>query len=361
VQPGPTARKGRWRRLVPWLGLWPLLAWSAAASAQTALPSDTRIVVSGCSMRINERALQDQVRIELLAAGVQRVRTVELYADELPLEDEPAEVATLRITFADCDEISAEIKLGVAARKTGEHLERLLNVSDVPATMYARAIALALTELLRASWHELSTGPSSEPPRPSPHPQLVPRLHADVLVQNAAESAATLAIRQRLRLEWHGGARMYPQTDTGEANSALGLSKLFGERTRLLVLASVAGGGGQGSDARLFQSTARTTLSLCGRSADPALEVGASIELGYAHLAGTQAGRTHGFISTALVHGTLRVQAAQEIEALVTLQAGYVLAPVTLRSPSDANGFPGPEVGFRGAVIGIEIGLAGLL
>jgi hypothetical protein len=344
-----------------WLGCWLVVA--GTAHAQTAVPSDTRIVVSGCSMRVNERALQDQVRIELLAAGVQRVRTVELYADDLPLEDEPEEVATLRITFPDCDELGGEIKLGIAARRTGRHLERLLNVSDVPDTMYARAIALALTELLRASWHELSltSAPKLEREPEKTAAERAPRLHADVLVQQASDNAADLAIRQRLRLEWRGGARMYPQTDSGEASSALGLSKLFGQRARLIMAASAAGGGGQGSDARLFQTTARTTLSLCGRSADPTLEVGASIELGYAQLNGTHAGRERGFISTALVHGTLRVEAAPEIDALITLQAGYVLAPVTLRAPADASGTLGPEVGFRGAVIGVEVGVAGLL
>jgi hypothetical protein len=88
--------------------------------------------------------------------------------------------------------------------------------------------------------------------------------------------------------------------------------------------------------------------------------VGASVELGYAQLSGTQAGRERGFISTGLVHGTLRVEAAPEIDAMITLQAGYVLAPVTIAGPTDSSGFR-QEVGFRGAVIGIEVGVAGLL
>lgn len=312
-------------------------------------------------MRVNERALQDQVRVELLAAGVQRVRTVELYADEISLEDEPEEVATLRVVFPDCDELEGEIKLGVAARRTGKHMERSLAVSDVPDSMVARAIALALTELLRSSWYELSTPQKFEEKAATDTGAPPPRLHADVLVAGAQRDAAALALRQRLRLEWRGGGRLYPQTDSGEASSALGLSKVFGLRTRLVVAISAAGGGGQGSDARLFQTTTRTTLSLCGQSDNPTLEVGGSIELGYARLQGLQAGTADGFVSTALVNGTLRVPAAREIDVLISVLAGYVLAPVTLRGPVDDEGTLGQRVGFKGPMIGLEVGVAGLL
>jgi hypothetical protein len=330
------------------------------AAAQTALPSDTRIVVSGCSMRINERSLHDQIRVELLAAGVQRVRTVELYADDISLEEEPEEVATLRITFSDCDESGREIKLGIAARRTGKHVERTLAVSDVPDSMHARAIALAMTELLRSSWQDLSAQQQQQATADVQSRQL-PTLNADVIVRSAERSAVDRALRQRLRLEWQGGGRMYPQTDSGEASSAFALSKVFGERTRVQLAASAAGGGGQGSDARMFQGVARTTVALCSQRDHPGIEVGGVIELGWAHLRGTMAGEHSGFIATGLVQGTLRMQAAQEIEALIVLQAGYVIAPVTLRSPPVTNGVRGAQVGFQGPVIGLAVGIAGLL
>ncbi|HEX6243211.1 MAG TPA: hypothetical protein VFZ61_19995, partial [Polyangiales bacterium] len=250
--------------------------------------------------------------------------------------------------------------LGVAARRTGKHLERALAVSDVPGNMVARAIALALTELLRSSWYELSVPPNLDVSPVAPAAPTL-RLHADVLVASADRNDAARAIRQRLRLEWRAGGRVYPQTDSGEASSAFGLSKLLGLRTRLAVALSAAGGGGANSDARVFQTTTRTTVSLCGQGDSPMLEVGGSIEFGYARLNGIYAGLADGFISTALVHGTLRVQAAQEIEVLIALQAGYVLAPVTLRGPVDADGPLGPTIGFKGPMIGLEVGVAGLL
>lgn len=326
--------------------------------AQTALPSDTRIVVSGCSMRINERGLHDQIRVELLAAGVQRVRTVELYADDISLEEEPEEVATLRITFSDCDESGREIRLGIAARRTGKHIERTLAVSDVPDSMHARAIALALTELLRASWQDLSTAPQFEI---EPTVQKLPTLNADVVVRSAEQNAADRALRKRLRLEWQGGGRMYPQTDSGEASSAFALSKLLGERTRMQVAIAAAGGGGQGSDARMFQGTGRLTLALCSMNNHPGIEVGGVMELGWAHLRGITAGSNNGFVATGLLQGTLRVEAAQEVEALIILQAGYVIAPVTLRAPPAENNVRGAKIGFEGPVVGLAIGIAGLL
>lgn len=295
------------------------------AAAQAALPSDTRVVVSGCSTRINERALMDQVRVELLAAGVQRVRTVELYADELSLEEEPADVATLRINFSDCEESGREIKLGVAARHTGRHVERALAVSDVPESIHARAIALALTELLRASWQELSKVEST-PEEPS-HPPLLATVTARAVVNADAANKAERALRQRPRFEWHGGGRLYPQADSGDVSSALYVSKMLGERTRLHMGAGAAGGGGQGSDAHLFQANARMGLAVCSQFNAPAIEVGSAMELGWAHLEGNYAGSQSGFIATALLQATLRVPAAPEMEALVMLQAGYVLSP----------------------------------
>lgn len=346
------SRASAWRS--GWFALC-LFATPAAARAGAAVPVETRILITGCSARVNERALQDQLRVELLSAGVSRVRAVELYADEFALEEDSSDVATLRVTFGDCETEDTQIRLGIAARITGRHAERVLALSDVPETMRARAIALALTELLRASWRGLSSPEPEEGAPAAIEPPNPPALSAAEQAQVAA------AIRKRARLEWQGAGRVYPQTVSGEASSSLGVSKLFGLRTRMQFAALAAGGGGQGSDAHLFNTTGRVTLAVCSEGARPGVEVGGALEAGWAHIDGVLAGRTSGFFSTFAVQAALRFPAAMEMEALMLLQAGYVLAPVTMHLPDDDAGARDARIGFAGPFVGLAVGLAGLL
>jgi hypothetical protein len=332
------------------------------AAADAALPVAARIVVSGCSMRFNEKALQDQVRIELLAAGVHNVRSVDLYADNMVLEEEPSSLATLRITFPDCEESADEIRLGVADRKSGKHLERALVISDVPDTMQARAIALALTELLRSEWQMLS-----EPPKQvvqavdAEQPARVAKLHASQVVQESAErDAREAAIAQRFRIEWLAVGHLYPQTDSGDLSTSLAISKLLSSRARIQVGGSMAGGAGQGTDAHLFQATGRVLLALVSRTLDPSIEVGALFEAGWASLNGIRDGRHNGPIVMAGAHATLRVPAADAMEALITVQAGYVIVPMTA-SPVVDNGVSDRHIGFAGPTLGIGLGIASWL
>jgi hypothetical protein len=338
--------------------------WDAErASAEAALPAGARIVVSGCSLRFNEKALQDQVRIELLAAGVYSVRSVDLYADNLVLEEEPSSLATLRVTFPDCEESADEIRLGVADRKTGNHIERALIVSDVSAAMQARAIALALTELLRSEWQKLSEPPKQvEQVIDSERPMAPRKLHASQVVQESAERVAREAdIAQRFRVEWLAVGHLYAQTDSGDLSTSLAISKLLASHARIQIGGSLAGGAGQGTDAQLFQATGRVLVALVSRTLNPSIEVGALFEAGWASLNGTRDGREHGPIVIAGAHATLRIPAADMMEALITVQAGYVIVPMTSKSMPGDGGSDDRTIGFAGPTLGIGLGIASWL
>jgi hypothetical protein len=348
------------RFLLGVLSVW--LVGLSVARADAALPVGARILISGCSSRFNEKNLQDQLRVELLAAGVRSVRAIELYADDMVLEEEPSSLATLHVVFPDCEEQADEVKLAVADRKTGRHLERKLVISDVPDTMRARAIGLALTELLRSEWQKLSESKAEvsqatdgeAPPPPA-------KLRASQVVQEDAERIAReAAIAQRFRIEWLVVGRLYSQTDGGDLSTSLAISKLLTSRARLQVGGSLAGGAGQGTDAHLFQATGRVLLALVSRTLNPSIEVGALLEAGWASLNGIRDGRHNGAIITAGAHATLRVAAAEAMETLITVQAGYVVLPMTARPVVD-NGISDRRIGFAGPTLGIGLGIASWL
>lgn len=332
------------------------------AAAEAALPAGARIIISGCSLRFNEKLLQNQVRIELLAAGVHSVRAVDIYADTLVLEEEPSSLATLRVTYPDCEESADEIRLGVADRKTGKHLERALVVSDVSQTMQPRAIALALTELLRSEWQKLSESPKEvAQARDSEKPAQARKLRASQVVQEDAERAAREEeIAQKFRVEWLAVGHLYAQTDSGDLSTSLAMSKLLASHARIQVGVNMAGGAGQGTDAHLFQATGRVLLALVSRTLNPSIEVGALVEAGWASLNGVRDGHESGPIVTAGAHATLRVPAGDVMEALITVQAGYVLVPMTSKPVVD-NGISDRYIGFAGPVLGIGVGIASWL
>jgi hypothetical protein len=231
--------------------------------------------------------------------------------------------------------------------------------------MRARAIGLALTELLRSEWQKLSETKKPDvvqalddeaPPAHAPR-----KLRASQVVQEDAERIAReAAIAQRFRIEWLVVGHLYSQTDGGDLSTSLAISKLLASRARIQVGGSLAGGAGQGTDAHLFQATGRVLLALVSRTLNPSIEVGALLEAGWASLNGTRDGRHNGAIITAGAHATLRVAAAEAMETLITVQAGYVLLPMTAHPVVD-NGVSERRIGFAGPTLGIGLGIASWL
>lgn len=342
------------KQLCSWIVLLCTLT-SCEVYAQTALPTHARILVVGCAEGVPERALLDQLRIELLSAGVTRVESVELYGAS---DGEPDlfDVATLRVDFGLCHAAQTELILGVADRRTGKHIERTLSVAEIPLPARSRAIALSLVELLRGVWHSLI--PIADPAAPAPIVTSSPRRDEVSTGPVVTDLSVATEHRERTRIEWMGMSRIYPQTDSGDLATSLLLSKAVGNRLRMRAGGTAAGGGGDGSNVHIFQGTGRFALAMCSDGNNPAIEVGTAWDVGWAELRGAGAGRTGGLIVIGSIEATLRVPAAKGIEALVSLHAGYVLLPVTLDVPLGARQH---STGLEGSVLGVGIGLAGIL
>lgn len=329
---------------------------AARADAGSALPSRARILLRGCSERTNERALLEQVRIELLSAGILQVDAIDVYAQAT--DHESFDVATLRIDLPGCGEAGWNVYLAVAYAQTGRQTTRTLAMSEIPEAVRPRAVALALVELLRGSWRQLAGEP--KPPPAAVPAELDPERPPGVMAAPAGPPAEPDR-SARPRLEWRGATRIYPQTDSGDLATSLSVSQLLAGRVRVHGGGSAAGGGGDGSNVHIFRGTSRLGLSLCSISTaqQPGIEVGTVWEIGWAQLRTGGSPQESGLLVTGSLEAVLRVRVSHGVETLVSLEAGYVLAPLTLEVELDDG--RRRSTGLEGSVLGVGIGLAGIL
>jgi hypothetical protein len=330
-----------------------LLATARAAPGGPALPGRVRVLVRGCSERTDERSLLEQVRVELLSAGILRVDVIDVYGQVD--EGERYDQATVRIDLPTCAASSWNVYLTVAYAQTGRQTARTLEMSEIPEAARPRAVALALVELLRGSWRELA-GEQEAPPPPAVaayDPETPPGAQAIRAAEDPDRST-------RPRIEWMGATRIYPQTDSGDLSTSLSYSQLLAGPMRVHAGGSVAGGGGDGSNVHIFRGTSRIGLRLCSsRGQQPALEVGTAWEIGWAQLRTAGSPRESGLLVTGAIEAALRVHVSPGVETLVSLEAGYVLAPLTMEVELDDG--RRRSTGIEGSVLGVGIGLAGIL
>jgi hypothetical protein len=342
---------------VPRVGSLGLVPSARADPGGAALPARARILLRGCSERGNERALLEQVRVELLSAGILQVDVIDVYGTAP--EHESYDVATLRIDLPGCAEPGWDVYLAVAYGQTGRQTSRALQMSELPETARPRTLALALVEMLRGSWRQLAGESRAALPLAAAQESDGERppgmLGAPVPAPDEDQEPDRSA---RPRLEWMGSTRIYPQTDSGDLATSLSVSQLLAGRVRAQAGGVAAGGGGDGSNVHIFRGTSRLALSLCS-TGQPALEVGTAWEIGWAQLRSSGSPRESGLLVTGALAAALRVRVSQGIETLVSLEAGYVLAPLTLEVDLDDG--RRRSTGLEGSVLGVGVGLAGIL
>jgi len=78
-------------------------------------------------------------------------------------------------------------------------------------------------------------------------------------------------------------------------------------------------------------------------------------------LIGIRDGRHKGAIASAGAHATLRLPAGEAMEVLITVQAGYVIVPMTSRQVPDDELAVRRRIGFAGPTLGIGLGIASWL
>ena len=328
-----------------------------AAAAQAALPKVLRILFEPCPALVETRDLTAQLRVETLAAGVVDVEDLQggLSASGSLRTEDDGEVATLRLSFAACDREQPRLQLRIAHRQTGAFAREQLDLADIPRSTRPRAIALAVVELLRAHWPSLAASPrlggtkatdrAAANARDTAAPMFVPP-------PSAAQAERQPRSTPWARVEWRGGARVFPSARAGLSSSVFLLSPALPRRLRVHLGAEAASGSDH-RGTRLVALVGRTGLGVATGD-ELVLEVDGLLDVGWASQRGEDANDGHGWIALASIQATLRSEVWADVDSLVSLHAGHVLRPL----PATARSDEGDRHGLFGAFLGLSVGLS---
>jgi hypothetical protein len=297
---------------------------------------------------------------ELRADGVERVGIAG--ADGKP--EEAPSLAVLEIRAEACDAPQRNVIVHVEDAATRKSLERRVQLTDVGEASRPRALALAVAELLRASWLELAM-PDAPPPQ-AEVPQVVRQA-----VQNRI-GAMTLPA-PRYRGELLGGDRDVSVTAAWRAYPTARAS-LVGGQVGMAVpvarkdwLARVDTGAVFGSTQDELGEVAlgvawfgAAFLYTTGPEAPFSLALGPRLDVGVAWASGNPLDQTissnvgSGFIASASVLGSLRERVGESWRIAVEMQTGMVVVPF------EADADSRRVTGIDGAMFGLAVGVAQL-
>jgi hypothetical protein len=102
-----------------------------------------------------------------MADEIGRIAAIELHAERVPASESAPDVTRIDVT---CESSSDTIALHVTDPLTSKDVARKVSVAGIDERAHARTIALAVAELVSASWVELETTPE---PKVQPIPQRV--------------------------------------------------------------------------------------------------------------------------------------------------------------------------------------------
>ena len=362
------------------LFVWGLVvAFAASAQQLPALPAGVRLVLARCDGIVDRKSLLEQLRIELLSIGVVDIDVVDPETGASTHNAANAErVATLHVYFPECDDDAGLVNLRISDRLTAKYMERALVVSDIVTSARSRAVALAIVELLRASWLELVLQPPPDGAERGPSREVRSRLVTHLKEQavddndeqksteerareiDAARTTQEEAARDerwdKKRLEWVAGGRLFPQGAAGDISTTVSMSLALNRKLRLHVGGIVAGGGvsDKSLDVHTFEAAGRFGLAL-GSGNDPEIEILPAVEFGFARMSAPNIRDLSRPIAIGSLHATIRSSVTKGVDGILGVQAGYVLTPVEMKAKSETIG------GMMGPVIGVTMGLAGIL
>lgn len=353
-----------------WLVVLSLLG-ANRARAESPVPAAVQVVIAECPAIVQRKKLIERLRIELLTTGVQELAVMDPELNR-GSEDHPDRLATLQVYYPECDDQSGVVNLRISDRLTAKYVERALFVGDIDAEARPRTIAVAVGELLRASWMELvlSDDEGEDTPSHALRNRMITRLQAveaspepigETRKMRAGASEGSIEQRWfRPRIEWIAGGRMFPEGASGALTSAVSLSQPLNRHLRLHA-GALAAGGGTNADrvVHLFDVAGRVGMGVTGGK-EIEIELASIFELGWARLSGTNVRDTASFMMIGALHGVVRTRITRGLDVLLGLEGGYVLTPLMLAF-RDAELGTRIRGGLTGPVVGILLGLSGTL
>jgi hypothetical protein len=346
----------------------------AAQTAQPAAPEPgvtVRVAAPPCTGVPFDRArLFELLRVELRPLGVTNVAGDDAQAEAppAPVLDAASSAVVLVSPFA-CSE-TAEVVITIADRATLKTVTRRLRVSDVDLTGRPRVLAIAIAELLGASWVEYALGGASVAPAGVPEDaqralaaKLVPAVSAQ-----GARVPSPVADEPRPGVErgdpeqprpWvvDGAAmvRLFPARSTAILGGALGASRTVAGGVRLHLSGEAAFGE---ADVRVGRVTVNAVTGSLGvgfstagpveLELEPHVVIGAGWATGHADDSETVVSQTHtDFLGIGAISGTVRV-AANRLSPFAALELGYTFRGVSfLADEARAAGLASVVFGAR--------------
>jgi hypothetical protein len=368
------------RPAAAWVGLV-AAAWCGPASAQTKAsigPITVEAIVPLCEPGPYDRAdFLELLRVELAALGVTNL-VVHAASAEMAGEStarSETTLATVIVTPTACTPDADTVVLEIVDHTSKKSVERRMTLGDVGTDARPRALALAVVELLGASWAELFLPRSRAPDqqelpesvrnaiavrlRATPPPQVAPPQPAPAEPQIEPIAAAPPESEpHRARLGARASFWSMPSRGTSLLGGGLGASYDSSQTVRFHL-----GGDVNVGDARVTQgdvnvgwAEATIGFDLVARS-DVELAIGPRLRAGYGWATGDPAradvtGSTRsGAVVALLAGGTVRVPMTSRVFATLGLELGHVLKGLTFLADTER------AAGLDAALFGLATGL----
>lgn len=357
---------------IPWV-LCAVLAAPALARAQSeapepsapSMPSRVELGVPGCTDAIATDVLLRMLRVELVGDGVERVELA------TPGETGAAALARVVVEVPRCVGDASEFLVTVDDAATRKSVRRAIELADVPVTTRPRALALAVAELLRASWLELAV--PTAPPTVAPVPETirdVVRMRVTALAPRARPAREAPRWTPFVGLGFD--ARSFPLAGTVVAGVRLlgGLAAPWsadGTRLRLRVDGGVTLGSGASLLGDVDVLVASGAMGVVfTRNTTVALEFGPRLEFGVARAVGrVTPGRDTAGITVDVAEGVLlgvgvlagvRGRLSSSWSAVLECEAQWVFGGVDARALDRATGLDVRAAGVLGAMVTLRVG-----
>lgn len=316
-------------------------------------PARVILLPSSCAvLSLDEAAFARLIGIELAADGVTEVSLVGAAGPVPRATSTPLAVLSLE---GGCDETSP-ITVVIDDAATDKSVRRIIDLGDLPREARARALSLAVAELLRASWAEL-VFPAAPPPR-APVPPMIRAVAAERLGRPPRpllpSRSPPLPERPRLRFDAMFDGRLFFGSGLGMVGGRLGASipLLTAPMLRLRLDAGAAHGGvvdplgtvdlWLGSGALGLRATVGSSSAWF--EAGPRLELGAGFAEGHAR-PGAVEHRGATFVAVASMTATGGVRLGAHVACSLELELGPVLhgftATADTRTPASVSGLLG--------------------
>lgn len=330
------------------------------ASAGAALAS-VRLVPPACpTPPVDVIAFLALLRIELATDGIASV--------DAAGDGAGASLATIALEVVPCAADAREVLVTIDDAATRKSVRRAVHLGDVVPSGRPRALALAVAELLRASWAELAM--PSVPPPTAP----VPAALREGVQQRAAAAGSRgsgsvevrplppprPAYRPGRYLSGALESRALLASGSGLVGGRLGSSFPLGARVRLSLDAGALYGTATDplGDVEITLVSGRAGVALASETESLSAALGPRLELGWGHAegrpfeVGTRGDSGGAFVATTSLAASLRVRLVDRWWALIEPEVGGVLRGFRARADERA------PAGVTGALAGVGVGIA---